>query len=134
MPCADRNGTTRCAGFPLPADMSHMEHRRDHRITTEQPVGLTILGAPERRLTATIKNSSGRGLGLILPEFVPTGAAVKIEIGDSIFLGEAMYCKAMEGGYFLGIELTEVLSGLAALNRMSQEFSEQLEPMAPGGR
>jgi hypothetical protein len=108
-----------------------MEHRREHRVPTEQPVSLTVLGDPETRLTAVVKNASGRGLGLISPESVPSGAAVKIEIADSIFLGEALYCKAMEGGYYVGIELTEVLSGLAALSRIVQGFTDRLEPAAP---
>jgi hypothetical protein len=105
-----------------------MEHRREQRVPTEHPVSLTVLGDCEKRLTATIKNASGRGLGLISSESVPSGAAVKIEIGDSIFLGETMYCKVMEDGYYLGVELTEVLSGLAALSRMAQEFADQREP------
>src|SRR5580700_11246764 len=96
-----------------------MEQRREHRFPSEQPVSLTVLGDPETRLTAIVKNASGRGLGLISPESVPSGAAVKIEAGDCIFLGEAMYCKAMDDGYYLGIELTEVLSGLAALSHMA---------------
>jgi hypothetical protein len=108
-----------------------MEQRREQRVPTDQPVSLTVLGDPETRLTAAVKNASGRGLGLISPESVPSGAAVKIEVGDSIFLGEAMYCRAMENGYYLGIELSEVLSGLAALSRMAQEFNDQLEPEAP---
>jgi hypothetical protein len=105
-----------------------MEHRREQRVPTEQPVIIIVLSDRERRLTATVKNASGRGLGLITSESVLSGAAVKIEFGDSIFLGEAMYCKAVAGGYYLGIELTEVLSGLAALSRMAQVFNEQLEP------
>jgi len=108
--------------------MFFMEQRREHRVPTEQPVSLTVLGEPETRLTAVVKNASGRGLGLICPQAVPSGAAVKIEFGDTIFLVEALYCRAMEGGYYLGIELTEVLSGLAALSRMAQEFNDQLEP------
>jgi hypothetical protein len=107
-----------------------MEQRREQRVPTDQPVSLTVLGDPEMRLTAVVKNASGRGLGLISPESVPSGAAVKIEVGDSIFLGEAMYCKAMENGYYLGIELSEVLSGLAALSRMAQEFNDQFDPEA----
>jgi len=111
--------------------MFRMEHRREQRVPTEQPVILIVLGNLERRLTATVKNASGRGLGLIASESVPSGAAVKIEFGDSIFLGEAMYWKAVEGGYYVGIELTEVLSGLAALSRMALAFNDQLEPAAP---
>jgi hypothetical protein len=108
-----------------------MEHRREHRFPSEQPVSLTVLGDPEKRVTAIVKNASGRGLGLISPESVPSGAAVKIEFGDFIFLGEATYSKAMEDVYYVGIELTEVLSGLAALSRMTEEFNEQLEPASP---
>ena len=107
-----------------------MEQRRENRVPTEQPVIITVLGDVETRLEAHIKNATGRGLGLMSSEPIPTGAAVKIEFGDSIFLGEAMYCTPLEGGYFLGIELTEVLSGLAALSRMAEEFTEQLEPTA----
>jgi len=106
-----------------------MEQRREHRVTTEQPIKVTVLGDPETHLTATVKNASGRGLGLISSESVASGAAMKIEIGDSIFLGETMYCKTLDDGhYFLGVELTEVLSGLAALSKMAEEFSAELQP------
>jgi|SRR5580692_4495291 hypothetical protein len=108
--------------------MFRMEQRRENRVPIEQPVSLTVLGDPETHLTATIKNASGRGLGLLSPESVASGAAVKIELGDSIFLGEVMYCETLESGNFLGIELTEVLSGLAALSRIAQQFREELEP------
>jgi hypothetical protein len=105
-----------------------MEQRREPRVPDEQSVELTILGDPETRLTAKVRNASDRGLGLVSPESVPSGAAVKIEIGDSIFLGEVMYCETLEDVNFLGIELTEVLSGLAALSRMAQQFAEELDP------
>jgi hypothetical protein len=108
--------------------MFFMEQRREHRVPIDQSVSLTVLGDRETQITATIKNASDRGLGLISPESVPPGAAVKIEIGDSIFLGEVMYCETLDSGNFLGIELTEVLSGLAALSRMAQQFKEELEP------
>jgi hypothetical protein len=105
-----------------------MEQRSEDRVPIEKSVSLTVLGDPEICLTATIKNASVRGLGLVCSESVPSGAAVKIELGDSIFLGEVMYCEALEQGHFLGIELTEVLSGLAALSRMAQQFADELEP------
>jgi hypothetical protein len=46
---------------------------------------------------------------------LPCGAAVKIEIGESVFLGEVIYCEKSEEGNYLGIELTEDVSGLVAL-------------------
>ena len=104
-----------------------METRREDRIPVDRPITVTVLGDPEILLTASAKNASPRGLGVMTTQSVKSGAAVKIEIGDSIFLGEAQYCHATEGGYYVSIELTEVLSGLAALAKMAQIFQEQLQ-------
>jgi hypothetical protein len=109
-----------------------MEHRREGRIPIEQPIVLTLLGEPEIRLAASVKNASPRGIGVVIAAPVNPGAAVKIEIGDSIFLGEATHCRTTEDGYFVGIELTEVLTGLAALSKLAQEFQEVYEPAAQG--
>jgi hypothetical protein len=105
-----------------------MENRRIDRVPVEKPIILTILGDPEIRLVASVKDASPRGIGVITAEALKAGAPVKIEIGDSIFLGEVMYCRPMEKSFFAGIELTQVLTGLAALSRLAQEFQEQLHP------
>jgi hypothetical protein len=110
--------------------MYFMEHRRDPRVPTEQPVSLTVLSDPEIRMLSTVKDASGRGLGLLCPQSVPSGAALKIEFGDTLFLGEAMYCETSETGYLVGVELTQVLSGLAALSRMAETFKSEFEPAA----
>jgi hypothetical protein len=39
-----------------------MEHRREQRVPTEQPVILTVLGDLEKRLIATVKNAWGLSL------------------------------------------------------------------------
>ena len=103
-----------------------MENRRIDRVPVEKPIILTVLGDPEIRLVANVKNASPRGIGVVTSESLATGAAVKIEIGDSIFLGEVMYCRPADQGFFAGIELTQVLTGLAALSKLVQEFHEQL--------
>jgi len=108
--------------------MFFMEHRRDPRVPTEQPVSLTVLGDPEIRMLSTVRDASGRGLGLLCPELIPPGAALKIEFGDTLFLGEAMYCEGIENGYLVGVKLTQVLSGLAALSRMAEAFTAELQP------
>ena len=77
---------------------------------------------------ANVKNASPRGIGIVISESLAAGAAVTIEIGDSIFLGEVMYCRPMDQGFFAAIELTQALTGLAALSRPAQEFHEQLRP------
>jgi hypothetical protein len=103
-----------------------MEHRREPRVPFDRPVALTLLGDREIRLSASVKNASPRGIGVMTAQPLSPGAALKIEIGDSIFLGEVMYSRNAEGGYFSGIELTQVLTGLAALSRLAREFNDQL--------
>jgi hypothetical protein len=105
-----------------------MENRREDRVPVEKPIALTILGDPEIRLVARVKDATARGIGVITAEALSAGAAVKIEVGDSIFLGEVMYCRPMDKSFFAGIELTQVLTGLAALSRLAEEFREQLRP------
>ena len=55
-----------------------MEHRREDRIPIEQPIVLTLLGEPEIRLAASVKNASPRGIGIVTASPVKSGAAVKI--------------------------------------------------------
>jgi hypothetical protein len=105
-----------------------MEQRRETRFTADQPVELTVLGETPRRLPAIVKDASGRGLRVEVREAVALGAAVKIQLEDSILLGEAMYCRRAEDGYFVGIRLAEILRGLAELGRVTREFSEELHP------
>jgi hypothetical protein len=107
--------------------MSSMENRREDRVPVERPIVVTVLGDRETRLKASVKDASPRGIGVLTGEAIAANAAVKIEIGDSLFLGEVMYCRPVDGGYASGIELTEVLSGLSALSKMAKEFQDQLD-------
>jgi hypothetical protein len=68
-------------------------------------------------MAATVKNASGRGLGLVTREPIPAGAAIRIEIEDVLVLGEAIYCRSDENGHFVGVELDQVLVGLTELGR-----------------
>jgi hypothetical protein len=104
-----------------------MELRRTPRVPNDRTVKLVILGDSEISASASVRDASGNGLGLLSSIAVPAGAAVQIEFEDTIFLGEAMYCQAAEGGYLVGVELKQVLSGLAALARAAATFSAQLE-------
>lgn len=78
---------------------------------------LSILTEPPVRMTALVKNASGRGLGLVTAEPVPAGSAIRIEIEDAVVLGEAIYCRSEAGGHFIGVELDQVLVGLTELGR-----------------
>jgi hypothetical protein len=103
-----------------------MEQRREPRFQADQPVVVTVLTEPPIRMEARVKNSSGRGLGLMTARPVPPGAAVRIEIDDAAVLGEAIYCRRDREGHFIGVELDQVLVGLTELGRNLAAFTSDL--------
>jgi hypothetical protein len=100
-----------------------MDNRREPRFVTDQSVTVTLLREPQITLTGRVQNYSGRGLGLMTDTAVASGTALKIAMDDAIILGEAVFCRQEEDHYYVGIELNQVLAGLAELARRLQEFS-----------
>jgi hypothetical protein len=102
-----------------------MDKRRDPRFQADQPVVVTVLSDPQIRMDARVKDASGRGLGLVTPAPVVPGAAIRIELDDTIVLGEAIYCRDEPDGYFIGVELDQVLVGLTELSRNLAAFAPE---------
>src|SRR5215212_2927713 len=100
-----------------------MDQRRESRFTLDQPVVLTLLLNPEMRLQATVTNACSGGLQLVTATAVLPGTAVKIETDDALMLGEIVYCRNEPDRSVIGIELNQVLAGLAALARRLEEHS-----------
>src|SRR5215831_5961516 len=94
-----------------------MDQRREPRFQADQPVMVSILTEPPVRMAARVTNASGRGLGLVAPQPIPPGAAIRIELDDAIVLGESIYCRSEQGSHIVGVELDQVLVGLTALGR-----------------
>lgn len=74
-------------------------------------------------MSATVTNASGRGVGLVAPQEIPPGTAIKIEMDDALILGEAVYCKNQGPSWLIGVELNQVLTGLSELGRRLQEYA-----------
>lgn len=102
-----------------------MDQRRAPRFVADQSVVVTVLGDHETHHTGRIRNASARGLAIDMPNPVPPGTALKIVFEDSIVLGEAVFCKAGQGSFLLGVELDQVLCGLSELGRRLQEFATE---------
>src|SRR2546426_12913 len=106
-----------------------MEQRREPRFVADQTVTITLLRDPEIRLSATVTDVSKGGLRLIAASPVTPGTAVKIEKDDSIILGEAVYCRQEPEFCVIGVELNQVLAGLAELGRRLQEYAPVSLPL-----
>jgi len=94
------------------------------RYAVGQPVTVTILSGEQSTHTATIKNGSGSGLALAMPVAVTAGAALKIELDDTLLLGEAVYCSSLESGFLVGVHLEAKLSQLSSLARILEAFAD----------
>ncbi len=103
-----------------------MDQRREPRFQIDQTVIVTVLSEQPIRMRGRVRNASGRGLGLVVPRPVEPGAAIRIEIDDSLVLGEAIYCRDEESGHFIGVELDQVLVGLTELGRRLSAFDHEV--------
>ena len=107
-----------------------MDQRYESALVAGQQVTITLLRDPESKFPARVTKAAGRGVVLIAPSAVPPGTPVKIMVADSMFLGEAAYCRQQADSWSIGVELNQVLAGLAELGRRLQEYA----PVPLGGQ
>lgn len=100
-----------------------MNQRREPRLEALQSIWVTVFGEPDIRLPAQVKNISNRGVGLSLLGPVAIGSALKIELEDSLLLGEVIYCRDDESSFYVGVELEQALVGLQALAQSVSVFA-----------
>ena len=101
-----------------------MTQRCEPRFAAQQPVMVTIYGDPDLKMAARIRNISGRGIGLEFEVPVAPGTALKVELDDSLLLGEVIYCRSEGASYYAGVELEQAMNGLAELSRIVSAFAE----------
>jgi hypothetical protein len=102
-----------------------MDQRSEPRFAADQSVTITTLGERRFQQTAKVRNASGSGLGLVVETEISPGTAVRIEWEDTLLLGEAMYCRRMASGHFVGVQLEQMLRGLSELRECFREFREE---------
>jgi len=95
-----------------------MEKRAFPRTQAAQTAKLTVLEQPSYTLTAEVLNLSGRGAGLRVEQQIPTGTPVRLDLKDSLFLGEVCRCASTEGGFLVGLQLEQALTDVASLDRL----------------
>lgn len=103
-----------------------MEKRREPRFQADQPVTVTVLTESRQDVPARVRNVSGRGLGVVASARVEPGAGLLIELEDTKVLAEAIYCRPDPEGFFIGIEMDQMLVGLTELGRHLAAFTSEV--------
>jgi c-di-GMP-binding flagellar brake protein YcgR len=101
-----------------------MERRREVRVVCDQTVRVTVLGRHRQEMQGKAVDLSGRGMRIVLTDRIPPGDPVKIQLDDTLLLGEICYCRPNGRGYVVGIELDQALIGLADLARLNRALSD----------
>ncbi len=91
----------------------------------EYNVQLSLLADPPRIVAVRIENISGSGLRLALREPIPRDAAVRIDLNDSLLLGEVCYCAPSAEGYTAGIMLEHSLAHLESLQSLRNHLLQE---------
>ena len=104
----------------LTVDKFIMERRHELRVTSDQTVDVAALGPDRRQMKGITLNMSGRGISIFVPTAFSPGDAVRIELEDALLLGEVCYCRPHNEGFIVGLEVDQVLEGLAELNRLNR--------------
>lgn len=103
-----------------------MDRRREPRVEANQPVFISVLELLPHlsaRLEGRAIDLSGRGMRIALGTHIPPGSALKIEMGDSILLGEISYCNPKDNAYVAGVQLDQILRDSASSLRESATTS-----------
>lgn len=98
-----------------------MDRRRQLRLSANQAVSIVVLGDNEARYSATVKDFAGRGLGVATPVRLLVGAAVAVECGDCLLLGEVVHTREAGNTFITGLKLELGLTGLVELQRLFAE-------------
>jgi hypothetical protein len=102
------------------ADKRAMERRKQPRVDVDQEVTVTVLGNPDSEpFQAVAVEMSGCGMRILSPLRVPYQAAVKVQAGALLLLGEVIRVEDGERGYTLALKLRHSLSMLDDLYRLN---------------
>ena len=102
------------------------DHRAEHRFSVSQRVSVTLIGGPECRLSAVVRNVSRKGMSLELDCVLNTGNAVKVEWDDRVLLGNIKHLHQRGGSTILGVELFSTWESFLEeiLSRHAQEVEK----------
>jgi hypothetical protein len=112
----------------------HMEYRRrEIRFEIDQPVVVSDLQLGGTPLEGRLANFSANGIRLMLNRKLDPGTMVKVVWGNTLLLGEIIYCRAEGSEFATGLELEDALYETDSLASLAQTWTadEKLEKWPP---
>lgn len=98
-----------------------MDRRSEPRAEANAPAVITELGShPRRPAGGVVQDISGNGMRIRLSRAIACNAAVRVETGDMLYLGEVVRCEPDGEGFSVGLMLRHSLTDLPGLERMNR--------------
>lgn len=97
-----------------------MERRSELRLALDQAVRITCLDENRHVVVGRAVNLSGRGIRVLLPDGLRAGQPVRVDVDDTLLLGEVCYCEPGEKEFVVGIEIDQALGSLSDLARLNR--------------
>ena len=102
-----------------------MEYRRrETRFEIDQPVTVSNLEHRGVSLRGRLANFSASGIRLILSHRLDPGTMIKVEWGNTMLLGEIIYCSAEGSEFAVGLELEDALYETDSLAALAETWAE----------
>jgi hypothetical protein len=106
------------------------DRRAELRFPVHQPVQLTLLDDSNHQFEATITEVSGRGMRIVAHRALPLSAPVRLDLDDSLVLGEVCYCSPDGDKFVIGLQLQHSLLRLAELADLRSQWVDEATPTA----
>jgi len=106
-----------------------VERKMEISYLPDQPVRLTVLGAPQYTVAAQMTTLAGRRANLRLQNAVAHGAAVRIDLNDSLLLGEVSTCIAEADGFVATVGVEEAIPSLSDLAKLVSAVMSEARPV-----
>jgi hypothetical protein len=100
----------------------NVERRSEVRFDVDCPARVTTLDCHATCWDGTIRNLSGWGMRLSVPQAIAAGTPLRIDAGNVMLLGEVCYCIPEGDGHRVGVIVEHILSGLDELARLNRSL------------
>jgi hypothetical protein len=88
---------------------SGAERRREARYPTHDPAELEIMFSGDQPLYGTVLDVSRSGLRIAVSRRINRGEQVKVKLQQNVIFGEVRYCRAVSGGFHVGLKIQDLV-------------------------